>query len=151
MCFGLKAAPLIWCRLAAAISQCLAGMFETWELMFQLYLDDPLAIVAGSKEQRRYLITMFFLTIRMLGIQMAWHKTDRGATLVWIGVQFYLNVEQRTVEVTLPEKTLNRLREEAESMRSQSVVGLARLRTFTGQLCWVSGVLPRIRWVVRVL
>merc|ERR1712093_727891 len=64
---------------------------------------------------------------------------------------FYLNIEHRTVEVTLPPKTLERLRSEAESMRSQTMVGLARLRTFTGQLCWVSGVLPRIRWVVRVL
>ena len=85
------------------------------------------------------------MTIRMLGIQMAWRKTDRGVMLVWIGVQFFLNMEQRTVEVTLPKKTLEMLRSEAESMKGQSVVGLARLRTFTGQLCWVSGVLPRVR------
>ena len=58
MCFGLKAAPLIWCRFAAAISRVIAGMVRRAEMMSQLYLDDPLLIVAGSWEQRRYLITL---------------------------------------------------------------------------------------------
>ena len=40
MCFGLRAAPLVWCRFAAAVPRLLAGMFETHELLFQLYLDD---------------------------------------------------------------------------------------------------------------
>ena len=116
MCFGLKAAPLLWCRFAAAVARMLAGMFDFTESLQQLYLDDPLLVVAGTAEQRRYLIAMYFLTVRMLGISMAWHKTARGLELVWIGVLFRLDLEKGLVVVTLPEKTVTLLRNEAAAM-----------------------------------
>ena len=62
-----------------------------------------------------------------------------------------LGVEGMSVAVTLPEKTLKLLREESDAICGQAVVAVPRLRTFTGRLCWVCGVLPRVRWVVRAL
>ena len=118
MCFGLKAAPLLWCRFAAAVARMLAGMFDFTESLQQLYLDDPLLVVAGSAEQRRYLIAMYFLTVRMLGIAMAWHKTARGFMLIWIGVLFRLDLMYGTVVVTLPDNTVTMLREEASAIRA---------------------------------
>ena len=140
-----------WLRCAGAVASMLAGMFDFTESLQQLYLDDLLLVVAGTAEQRRYLIAMYFLTVRMLGISMAWHKTARGLELVWIGVLFRLDLENGLVVVTLPEKTVTLLRNEAAAMKSQAVVGVNRLRTFVGKLCWVSGILPRVRWIVGIL
>ena len=70
--------------------------------------------------------------------------------LIWIGVLFKLNLIEGYVLVTLPEKTVTLLKREAAAIRDQSVVAVTRLRTFTGKLCWVAGVLPRVRWVVRI-
>jgi hypothetical protein len=82
---------------------------------------------------------------------MAWHKTTRGCELVWIGVKITLDVKFLAVRVTLPERTVTDMRKEAAAIKGQAVVSVGRLRTFTGRLCWVSGVLPRVRWIVRVL
>ena len=58
MCFGLKAAPLLWRRLAAAVSRLIQAMCDTSEMMHQLYLDDPLLILAGTIRMRKYFIAM---------------------------------------------------------------------------------------------
>ena len=82
---------------------------------------------------------------------MTWHKTTREYELVWIGVKITLDVKVLAVRVTLPERTVTDMRKEAAAIKGQAVVSVGRLRTFTGRLCWVSGVLPRVRWIVRVL
>ena len=41
LCFGLRSAPLIWSRFAAALARLLAGMLQPDEGRLQLYLDDP--------------------------------------------------------------------------------------------------------------
>ena len=81
MCFGLKAAPLIWCRLAAAVMRLIQGAISLTEGLTQCYLDDPIMIVAGNLKQRRKIICFILLTLRMLGIEVAWHKASRGAQL----------------------------------------------------------------------
>ena len=81
---------------------------------------------------------------------MAWRKGSRGLQLVWIDVLF-VKIEELIVEVTLPRGTVDSLREEAIAIKGQAIVAVSRLKTFTGRLCWVSGVLPRMRWAVRVL
>ena len=53
MCFGLKAAPLLWCRFGAAVSRLIQAMCDTSEMMHQLDLDDPILIVAGTIRMRK--------------------------------------------------------------------------------------------------
>ena len=87
----------------------------------------------------------------MLGVEVAWHKASRGMSCTWIGVLFTLSLQKMHLLVMLPEQTLAGLRSEASAITQQSVVSYARLRRFTGKLSWVSGVLPRTRWIIRVV
>ena len=82
----------------------------------QCYLDDPIMIVAGTPEQRRKIIAFILLTLRMLGVEVAWHKASRGMSCTWIGVLFTLCLQKVHLVVTWPEKTLEGLRSEASAI-----------------------------------
>ena len=39
----------------------------------------------------------------------------------------------------------------ASQLLTHSMVGLARLKSFTGKCSWCAGVIPRMRWAVAIL
>ena len=151
MCFGLKAAPLIWCRLAAALARILQGMLEPSEGKLQLYIDDPLWFLVGSLHHRTFLKSMLLLTIAALGKKLAWHKMSCGTAVEWIGVALSCDWQHQFMTARLPDRFVTDLRGELLSLSGQSMVGIRRLRTVTGRLSWAAGVLPRMRWAVSIL
>eukprot|EP00971_Amphidinium_carterae_P235861 4680922-Amphidinium_carterae.1 len=46
MAFGLRAAPLVFGRLAALLGRLLQGLFLPCEALLQIYMDDPLLLTA---------------------------------------------------------------------------------------------------------
>eukprot|EP00972_Heterocapsa_arctica_P097816 14431985-Heterocapsa_arctica.AAC.1 len=53
LAFGLKGAPLVWGRLAAALGRImLQGMMWAEEGRMQIYLDDPCITILGSEAMR---------------------------------------------------------------------------------------------------
>ena len=151
MCFELKAVPLLWYRFGTAVSRLILAMYDTSETRHHLYPNDPILVVAGTMRMRKYLFAMYVLATRLLRIQLTWHKTTRKYELVWRGVKITLDVKVLAVRVALPERTVTDMRKDAAAIKGLAVVSMGRSRTFTGPLCWVSGVLPRVRWIVRVL
>ena len=83
--FGHKTAPLLMCRLSALFTRLVQGMFAKGELQMATYVDDPLAVLVGSRARRLRNLSLMLLTLAALGIQLSWPKGDRGTKLVWIG------------------------------------------------------------------
>ena len=150
LCFGLRGAPLVWSRLAAALGRMLQGLLLPLEGRLQLYLDDPLWVLRGSRKHRNWLISMLCLVLAALGIKMSWPKCKRGRALVWIGVQFRI-LAGSSLELTIPEKKVQEILRELASLTRMSMVSFKRLRSLTGLMSWVCGVLPRVRWTVRIM
>ena len=71
LCFGLRSAPLIWSRFAAALARLLTAMLRPSEGRMQLYLDDPFWVLFGFKAHRAFLISMHLSTIAALGVRVA--------------------------------------------------------------------------------
>lgn len=88
LCFGLKAAPLLWGRFAAAVARLIQGLFHEDTVRSQVYLDDPVWIALGPAWWRRRAFALIALSVRALGFRIAWKKCERGTALTWVGVQF---------------------------------------------------------------
>ena len=87
MLFGFKGAPLIMGRLAAAFSRLWQAMLWKDKGGLQTYMDDPVVVLMGSLEERRSLLAMLLYTARAFGINLAFHKGERGLQLTWVGVR----------------------------------------------------------------
>ena len=74
LCFGLKAAPLLWGRMAAALARMLQGITPDHSARGQTYLDDPIWLFLGGREFRIRTLSCYLLTLRALGIRVAWSK-----------------------------------------------------------------------------
>ena len=151
LCFGLKAAPLIWGRFAAAVARLVQSLFRESEAQSQLYLDDPLLLLVGSQTRRTRNVSLAMLTYAALGISVAWHKSARGRLVAWIGISFDILWASQQLTLSVPEKMMKEVSEECEAILGLSMAGLNRLRSLTGRASWMAGVLVRARWAVSIL
>jgi hypothetical protein len=151
MLFGFKAAPLIFGRFAAALGRLLQSLFHSSEARLQIYLDDPLWLLTGPKWRRDRALALILFTLRALGINVAWHKGERGSNVNWIGVNFQLDWASSMMLLRLPEKMMAEILQETKDLMANSMVPVGRLRRFTGRMTWAAGVLLRARWTVAIL
>ena len=150
MLFGFKAAPLIMGRLSAALARLWQSMLmKDGEL--QIYMDDPLFVLVGPKTRRRALIAVILYTASAMGINVAYHKGNRGLRLTWIGIQMEVNVTMEIFTLSIPEKMAAELGEKIRAWKNKGMVGFRELRATTGRLSWIAGIVPRVRWAVTVL
>ena len=84
MFFGLKSAPLVWDRLAAALMRLLQGCVNVKRTRLQCYMDDPYFLLRGTKTARDKILSFLCLHITTVDITMAWHKATRGPDLAQI-------------------------------------------------------------------
>eukprot|EP00972_Heterocapsa_arctica_P065325 9644620-Heterocapsa_arctica.AAC.1 len=77
MAFGHKCAPLLWSRLAAAIGRPLRSLLRPEEGRSQLYLDDPLWILRGSRKLRNFRLSLLLMVVAALGLAINWKKGRR--------------------------------------------------------------------------
>ena len=110
MLFGFKGAPLIMGRLAAAFSRLWQAMLWKDKGGLQTYMDDPVIVLMGAREERRSLLAMLLYTAKAFGINLAFHKGERGLQLTWVGVKIEVRPEEETVVLTIPEKMIKDLR-----------------------------------------
>ena len=100
LAFGFKTAPLTFGRLAAAGARLTQSVYLGSEARLQLYLDDPLWVLRGSRAVRDRALVTGLWAMLALGLRVAWHKGSRGQRLDWIGVQIGLTSEH--VETAVP-------------------------------------------------
>eukprot|EP00959_Pyramimonas_sp_CCMP1952_P077685 1624065-Pyramimonas_sp.AAC.1 len=111
MSFGLKSAPLLWGRLAAAMARLIQGMYIPGEARLQLYMDDPLWALTGSPYTQRFCLAMGIWTFIAFGVSLSWGKGQMGALVEWIGVSIDASTAMidQTVRLTVLDKFLAEL------------------------------------------
>lgn len=148
MLFGFKAAPLLMARLSAAVGRLLQSMMQPHECMTQIYVDDVLLLATGTREHRERLLSLVLYTLGAMGMMLSLDKGERGTRLTWIGATIELRDD--VVEFGIPEKMVKEVLEEITEWPKRGMVSCKSLRSTTGKLSWISGILPRTRWSTSV-
>lgn len=147
--FGFRTAPLLWSRMAAWTSRMLQSCLPQEEAQHQTYLDDSLWALQGTLARRNLLLGFVLHTMSALGFKLSVGKGERGASVTWAGVEFRL-LSETEILVTLPEKFIVDLQGRLKEWENRGMAPIAELRTVTGKLSWLSGILPRTKWILRV-
>ena len=147
--FGFRTAPLLWSRMAAWTSRVLQACLPHDEAQHQTYLDDSLWALQGTLARRNVILSFVLYTMAAIGFKLSVGKGERGSAVTWAGVEFKL-LSDREVLVTLPEKFIADLQGRIKEWEGRGMAPMAELRTVTGKLSWLSGVLPRTKWILRV-
>ena len=146
--FGGGGSPLIWGRAAAWLARSGQSLFEFWELLIELYVDDPHFSILGEQNKRRRLGMILFLWWQAIGLKLAFHKTERGLVVDWIGARITIQADW-SVKVALPDKMITELLSECNEMLKLRTVGLRRLRNLwaaaVGRPGWSRNWLPSWR------
>ena len=148
--FGLRSAPVIWCRFAAALMRIVQSVFDPHRARGQVYIDDILFLLRGNKYRRDAMIALFVLLCCAFNIRLSWKKAVRGTVITWIGIVFHIELAEGLIRLTITTKYAAEMYGELLAVKALSMVGLKRLRRLTGKLSWAAGVVPRSRWTVSI-
>ena len=149
MLFGYKAAPLHMGRLASAIGRVLQSMVSAAEMTSQIYMDDIILVLRGPRKHRNHVLAMVLYILRILGVQIALEKGERGSRVKWIGTT--LELQQAELMIGIQAKMLEEIEAEVKKWPQMGMVPLRDVRKITGKLSWIAGVVPRAKWVVNAL
>ncbi len=156
MLFGFRCAPLIMGRLSAAIGRLIAALCEPECGQVQIYIDDILMIARGHSDERASMISMVLYTLKAMGVQISLRKGERGEQIKWIGVHVNLewgehDGEEKKLIYAIPKGMISEVKDALESWRDRGMIPLRDLRTVTGKLSWIAGIVVRMRWAVSVM
>ena len=156
MLFGFRCAPLVMGRLSAAIGRLISVLCEPEAGQVQIYIDDILMVARGHSEERTSMISLVLYTLKALGVQISLRKGERGEQIKWIGV--YVNLEwsdrdseEKKIVYAVPKGMISEVKEALESWKDRGMIPLRDLRTVTGKLSWIAGIVVRMRWAVSVM
>eukprot|EP00435_Cladocopium_sp_Y103_P069897 s29_g34.t1 len=147
--FGYKTAPLLWSRVAAWVARFLQSCVPVHEGQHQVYLDDSFWVLQGPLNRRNVVLGFVLYSMAALGFSISVQKGERGAAVTWMGIEFRL-ISRNELLMTLPEKFLADLQGKLEAWESKGMAATKDLRTVCGKVSWLSGVLPRTKWMLRV-
>lgn len=154
MLFGYRSAPLIMGRLSAAAARLVQAILEDWQAQIQLYIDDLLMLVRANDWERASCVAVVAYTLKAFGIQLALDKGERGTQIQWIGVTLLLGWERggppRSISYGITKKMVLEVTSTLADWENKGMIALKQLRSTTGKLSWIAGVVPRIRWAVSV-
>ena len=155
MLFGYRAAPLLMGRLSSALGRLLQSLVCPEITQLQVYVDDILVAALGDRVTREAQLAMLLYTAAAFGVQISLKKGERGRRVTWIGCSIEVPVvEMEEPEVVILGISRHMIEQVIVTLRSWTTGGmgsLKELRSTTGRLSWVGGVLPRLRWTVNVL
>lgn len=84
---GPRSAPLTWAAIAAVVARLAQSFFlgRRHRGRLQVYVDDPLFSIRGTRSQRRRAAAKFMIVLAVLGFPIAIAKAKMSKSLVWIG------------------------------------------------------------------
>eukprot|EP00435_Cladocopium_sp_Y103_P012061 s4633_g3.t1 len=144
--FGYRAAPLLMARLSSAVARMVQSMLMPWEAATQIYVDDFLMVAKGPRALREHLLAMAIYTLSAVGMMLSLKKGERGRRVVWIGTS--IELQDDLVCFGVPEKMCSEVLQALEAWPSRGQIPLRDLRSITGKLSWIAGIIPRMRWGV---
>ena len=108
---GSRNGPLSWAGPSSLPLRCTQGVFtgmsadtKNPSARAQLYVDDPAIAISGTQEFKDDIVATAVLIWTLLGFRLAFHKAQRGNSIIWIGAQ--INIERDRVTVSIPETKL---------------------------------------------
>ncbi len=138
-----KSSPTLWGRCAAFQARSAQSLFDESDLSLQLFVDDTIAQARGSFQQRRLYFGAMLLWWCVLGAKIAWHKGALGPSVDWIGAHLLHN--SQFVTVSIKKELLTSTLALVKAVLSKNVVAVPTLRTLTGKLSFISGIVPTMR------
>jgi len=148
MLFGFKTAPLVWSRVAALLARMLQSLVNGAEAQHQVYLDDSFWVRQGTLKERNSILAMILTTMAALGFRVALNKGERSSQIQWIGVRF--TITEDVIIMTIPDKFANELIALLQGWEGKGMAPLKELRQVCGKASWLSGILPKARWLVSI-
>ena len=141
--FGAGSSPTIWGRFAAWLGRAFAAIVP--KASAQIYVDDPIFVLAGDLEQAALDLTSLMLWFAIAGFPVKLSKAEGGKAINWVGARLELDDEASTVKVTIPTDKVEKLRETTDLMLKRPVVGRKQLRSYAGSLSFVAGLVTHLR------
>jgi len=105
-------------------------------LRLNIYVDDPVAGVRGTKKQRDRDLVVLVLCWVLLGFRLQISKAQRGRSIEWTGADFQVYPDR--VVTTIPQEKVEDLTELLNQFRARNVVAQKDLRSFIGKTVHVS-------------
>ena len=140
---GSRGAPLAWCRFFALIARLTQALFQSTEARFNVYVDDPAAILAGTRANRDMATAATVLVWRLLNLQLQFRKGQRGDTVDWIGFRSALRsgLAQQAVVVSVRPETQKELIGMIEDFCGRNLLTVKEVRKLAGKLSNVARLL----------
>jgi hypothetical protein len=139
---GSRNGPLAWAGVISLVMRLVQSVF--WEygrcpLRLNTYVDDPLCVIRGTRQERHMKICLLVLLWRALGLPLAFQKGCRGTGVAWIGL--FLEVKSAEVDITISETRVSELLSLTIEALSQNVVSIKWLRSYAGKACSFASIL----------
>ena len=99
----------------------------------ELYVDDPIFSIVGTRQERDRMITKIVLAWRLLGFPVSFAKARRGLAVVWIGA--LLTSSTDAVFVSIPAAKVAEFLAMVEELLLTNVVPIKTLRRLAGLAC----------------
>ena len=141
--FGAGSSPTIWGRFAAWLGRSCAAIVP--DASTQIYVDDPIFVLAGGLEQASTDLTTLMLWFAIAGFPVKLSKAEGGKAINWVGARLELDDEANTVTVTIPTDKVGKLKETTDQMLRRPVIGKKQLRSYAGSLSFVAGLVTHLR------
>ena len=140
---GSTNGPTLWARVIALVCRLTQSLFTSDEMRLMCYVDDPLAALSGTPEQRRLLAATIILVWSVLGFKLAFVKGQLGQTVTWIGGT--LHSEQWGVKATVKEDIVKDICLVLRRFQEMNLIPKKELHSLIGKLSHAAGLLIIMR------
>ena len=138
-------------RLSASMARLWQAIVPAHFMQLQVYMDDPLMAMQGPLEVRNKHLALLLYTSAAMGINIAHHKDARGRAAIWIGIKFEVDLAEKQTSLAVPEKMAKEVCEALQQWAGKGMIAVKELRTITGKVAWLSGIIVRARWCTSIL
>eukprot|EP00435_Cladocopium_sp_Y103_P021280 s2656_g5.t1 len=141
--FGSGSSPTIWSRFAAWLGRSSSAICPTTGL--QIYVDDPAMVLQGNFETAAKELTNFLLWCQVSGFPIKLDKAEGGKVIHWVGAKVTVDDNKKNVTVSIPEDKIEKVQGTTQEFLRRPVVGHKQLRSYTGSLSFIAGLVPHLR------
>ena len=144
---GSRMAPLTFASTMSIASRWIQSLSDEYSM--QVYVDDPLVVLASNPERTKRLVCMIAASWMIMGFPLAFHKATLAAKLVWIGVQ--LDITDKSVIAEVPEAKVAELTLVLKELLQSNLIPVRKLRSVTGKVTSIASVIQVWRPFVQQL
>ncbi len=140
---GSASAPTVWGRYAAWLGRTTMAIPAPRALRMHPFVDGPLYITRGDEDTKILALSRALLWAVVAGFPLAWHKSDGGKAVAWIGA--CISATPSKVVVTIPEDKIQATIDSLKKLRRQNPVKLKSLNQAAGKVMFIAQLIPVIK------